>query len=558
MEKIKSLFRNNRKLTIGLIAILALSLPFVVNQVLKEQDIRQGAQSIASISLNFSPATKQDLKIGDTFVVTLKLNAGTYDIGALSYKLNYDSSKLEFTDGTTPSNLKILTKSAPEGSYSPTYFNPLNSTVTGNGIDIHTYTFKAKANGEAKISLSGVTATAKGVGSYVPVENEAGIMGKYTIGTTLRDCSKESGRDDFCYCENDNQCTSKTCGAIIATPPAQNTTGTKMCHPAPSITVTPTISVCEGKTMVWRDSSGSITRSEPYSCTEDTCQGYRCVNGNEISPACYNESECPSACTTGVCVKIKQSNTTPTLTPTAIPVSNTPIPTPHTDICTAEKNRHINCVCTENTQCRSGLCSSGKCLPAPTDTIPQGNTGLKFSVKIPGIGQKLVNNEDNQNPINSNRLAFLQIFNDQNGQLLEETTVGTGNSQTKGSKRTIVFNTSNYNFEGQIDLGAGFTTGSYTVKLALDNTLRKQLGGIVSITAGKADNAATLTPLTPGDLNQDNTLGVFDWTYMIACIKNEASCTADIRALADLNDNGEVDEIDVQLLQRGFAVRNGD
>jgi hypothetical protein len=80
---------------------------------------------------------------------------------------------------------------------------------------------------------------------------------------------------------------------------------------------------------------------------------------------------------------------------------------------------------------------------------------------------------------------------------------------------------------------------------------------------GGVTNASTIWTGTPrnlisGDLNNDNTLGIIDWTYMIACVKNEAACTSAIRGLADLNDNGSVDEIDVQILQRGFALRDGD
>ena len=61
---------------------------------------------------------------------------------------------------------------------------------------------------------------------------------------------------------------------------------------------------CETLNMVWHDpSSGAVIRSEPYECGADLCAGYRCKEGNEISPACYNAAECPDACA-GECVSI--------------------------------------------------------------------------------------------------------------------------------------------------------------------------------------------------------------------------------------------------------------
>jgi hypothetical protein len=115
---------------------------------------------------------------------------------------------------------------------------------------------------------------------------------------------------------------------------------------------------------------------------------------------------------------------------------------------------------------------------------------------------------------------------------------------------------------GQFPLGTTFPTGVYTAKIKVNNALYRSLVGSMQITGG-VTNASTIWTGTPrnlisGDLNNDNTLGIIDWTYMIACVKNEAACTSAIRGLADLNDNGSVDEIDVQILQRGFALRDGD
>jgi hypothetical protein len=61
---------------------------------------------------------------------------------------------------------------------------------------------------------------------------------------------------------------------------------------------------CPNLDMVWHDpESGAVIRSEPYVCGSDLCGGYRCKEGSEISPACYNADQCAAACA-GECVYV--------------------------------------------------------------------------------------------------------------------------------------------------------------------------------------------------------------------------------------------------------------
>ena len=47
--------------------------------------------------------------------------------------------------------------------------------------------------------------------------------------------------------------------------------------------------------MVWKEDN-IIVREEPFYPNEDMCNGYRCLKGNEVSPACYNLKECKEVC----------------------------------------------------------------------------------------------------------------------------------------------------------------------------------------------------------------------------------------------------------------------
>lgn len=73
---------------------------------------------------------------------------------------------------------------------------------------------------------------------------------------------------------------------------------------------------CNEPAMVWLDDAGGVMRRDPncasretadagfcYSFADDACEGFRCLTGDAISPACYSEQQCAAACT-GLCLSI--------------------------------------------------------------------------------------------------------------------------------------------------------------------------------------------------------------------------------------------------------------
>ncbi len=217
---------------------------------------------------------------------------------------------------------------------------------------------------------------------------------------------------------------------------------------------------------------------------------------------------------------------TPTNTPTSTP-TNTPTPSPTpTPIPTATL--------------------------APTATPIPGNKRVKFNVQLPGIGNGSTNLGLNATPLHPQRTANIVFLNSQNATVANTTgtlTFGSGDPGETGR------------YSGIIDIGkvgTALPAGTYNAKIKFENTLFRTIPGTIQIVDDAAEPEANMVSLISGDLNNDNTLGIIDWTFMIACIKSESSCTDEIKALADLNDNGSVDERDVQILQRGFALRDGD
>jgi hypothetical protein len=59
---------------------------------------------------------------------------------------------------------------------------------------------------------------------------------------------------------------------------------------------------CRPLSMVWEIDGQELSR-QGYVFAGDACAGYRCLVGNTISPACYNDRECPTACK-GLCLSV--------------------------------------------------------------------------------------------------------------------------------------------------------------------------------------------------------------------------------------------------------------
>lgn len=438
--KIKSVFRS-KKLIAGVIAIAALSLPFVINQVLKQQDIRQRANTAPSITFNLSPST-QDMTINQTINVDLVMNADLNDVGALHFKLIYDPTLLEVTELAQPTALQSIQKLNPSGQgyFEVVMLNPTATPVTGNNLKVFTFKFRALKAGNAivKIDPDTLQATSQLSTSYLLVDNKTNITGSYTIKNEIADitgCNVATNKPNNCACNVDGDCASGSC--IVS-----NNQGApaKICATIPTATPTPSIT---------------------------------------LAPI-------------------------PLLTPTQI----------------------------------------------PNVTLAPGETGLKLSLKLPGISKR---NGENDNPIRTKRTVKVTVYDAtlQNSQEVVKVPEKTG---------TVEFNPSTAQYEGIVGIGNTLTTGNYIVKVKMDNTLVKRLPGVVYIDQTKQDNSTPTVELVTGDLNQNNSLDVQDYTNIMACYNNLPACTGDILILGDLDDDGVTngDNDDINIMQFNTINRQGD
>lgn len=130
---------------------------------------------------------------------------------------------------------------------------------------------------------------------------------------------------------------------------------------------------------------------------------------------------------------------------------------------------------------------------------------------------------------------------------------------------TINYNSTTGQFNGGIDLGSYFTTGLYMVKVQTPQYLRGLIPGIQTITAGQV-NTMPYVVLIAGDINGDNQINITDYNILMACYsdleppQDPALCsqyTVNGFSLADLNDDGAVNEFDYNLFIRELTNIGG-
>lgn len=263
MEKIKSIFKKRPRLIGGLVVILALSLPFIVNQVLKEQDIRQGAQTLTPVNVTFSPTSGNYDLTTNEIQIDLIIDTKAYDISAIEGVLKYDSTKLRFLVAKPTGPYTVFEGAAipPDNlgySYKKiTLYNPQATPITGQSVKAVSFIFKPLSAGTASVDFSSrpqeppLLIVASGISGNITTITPGGI-GSYTITTATPSltvvptdgtgtCNNLSNRENGCKCEFDAQCSTKNCSG--PTPALGTETGicVALISPVPSLTqiVTP-------------------------------------------------------------------------------------------------------------------------------------------------------------------------------------------------------------------------------------------------------------------------------------------------------------------------------
>lgn len=338
-------------------------------------------------------------------------------------------------------------------------------------------------------------------------------------------CYGSTGKNIGCSCTSNSQCVSNYCAVGLN---SQRQCQTKPTSPTP----TPTQLANGTPAPSYSPNSGGGIYAN---CSAATGRGTYCT--------CSTSNQCAS----NNCMSYAQFKICGPGNGTGTPTST---PTPTATVTCGVNNRTAGCACQLSTQCQSGLtcfnniCSGGGTPLTPTPTNGPNETRIMFTIGLPGISNTT---GATLPPKRIGRETKIEVYNSANQKVSEKT-------------GTLVYDTASKLYKGTVSLGDGFTTGQYVVKIKMDNTLWKRIPGIVTITEKTDTNPTTQVQLVTGDLDQNNSLTVVDYTNFVKCFKGDSTCTDSLKILADLDDDGSAkdDLDDLTILQKGFAVRDGD
>lgn len=175
---------------------------------------------------------------------------------------------------------------------------------------------------------------------------------------------------------------------------------------------------------------------------------------------------------------------------------------------------------------------------ATATPVPSPAT-LAISVFLPGIGTTLGFGQT-ASPTQSAHPATVSIFD---------------SSNNPGQKLTVplTYDATSLSFKGSATItNIASASGAYDIKIKLDNTLTKD-AGTVQLTQGQSSSASAT--LISGDVNGDNSLDLQDYNALLTCYGN-SNCGQNTNL--DLNLDGQVDELDLNIFYNALAKRTGD
>lgn len=215
------------------------------------------------------------------------------------------------------------------------------------------------------------------------------------------------------------------------------------------------------------------------------------------------------------------STPTPLPTATPIPPSPTPSPIPNTLALNIDLFLH-------------GIGASGDSAnPNPTacQAIPRDPTKCL----------------SNQNPLRGTRSVSIQVLNK-------------SGSEVTTKSGSVAYNTAKGNFEGTINLGT-IPEGDYNLKIWSTNYLHQVIPGIIAVTKNTTQVNLPATTLVTGDTDGNNILNILDYNTIADCYSDflpAIACDSSKKLLADLTDDGMVNQSDLNLFLRDFSVQKGD
>lgn len=232
------------------------------------------------------------------------------------------------------------------------------------------------------------------------------------------------------------------------------------------------------------------------------------------------------------------SPTTPPSPPSITPTPSESIPTPTPEVPTSSPSATPEPTLTiepSSTPPPSLTPTPIVCAPfLPPNLVPD-ETSIAINVVLGGIGP----NGGNTDPKNCQKQATLQILDNNDSQVGNDIAVILG------------FDPASNTFKRIIVAPEEIPAGLYTAKVKVNGYLRKRIPGIISYSP---TNPITLLQVTliAGDVNNDNVINIQDFNLLVTCFEKPVTGNC---SPADIDDNGAIDGVDVNLFIKNLSTR---
>lgn len=214
-------------------------------------------------------------------------------------------------------------------------------------------------------------------------------------------------------------------------------------------------------------------------------------------------------------------------------------------------------ICQKTTTACTGTYSKGNCTGTSVECCLKpvgtaGDTFITFDLLLHGIGKAGDNvlpgaaGGGNINPKHPLRQVEVNLF-------------GASNQLKATGSGFVTFDPTSGSFKGKINMGKKIVTNAYIVKVKFTQSLWTAIPGFPTIKAGQ-DNVMKQISLVTGDINDDGTvsINIADYNILIGCysyFSPAVSCDAKRKQEADLNDDGNVNQTDLNLFLRELSQR---
>jgi hypothetical protein len=181
-------------------------------------------------------------------------------------------------------------------------------------------------------------------------------------------------------------------------------------------------------------------------------------------------------------------------------------------------------------------------VPSPTSVLSAKISLILFLHGIGKAGDSVSQGIGTVNPLHPQRKVKIDLYNSQN--VLVKTVDG-----------EVVYASPSGDFRGTADLGIDLATGAYSIKVKADQYLKRLVPGIQNLTQGSMNNLPAAF-LTAGDINGDNAVNIVDYHILMGCYSDlsaASDCSGENKVLADITDDGEVNQFDYNLFIREIS-----